>query len=122
VVVSRAELAVTGMTCANCAAGIERAVNRKVKGILKASVNFAGETLSVEYVPSISSLADIAGAVKNAGYGVVESVEGGSPGDAEAAAREAEIRDQTVKFLTGAAFALPLFILSMSRDFGLLGA
>ncbi len=41
--------------------------------------------------------------------------------DAEAAARRAEIQDQTRKFWTGAAFALPLFALSMARDFGLVG-
>ena len=121
VVTKSAEIAVTGMTCTNCAAGIERAVNRKVKGILRASVNFAGETLSVEYVPAVSGLDDIFAAVRGAGFNVVETVDGGSPGDAEALARAAEIRDQTGKFLVGAFFALPLFVFSMSRDFGLLG-
>ena len=46
---SKIELPVTGMTCANCAMNIERVLNRKVPGILKASVNFATERVSVEY-------------------------------------------------------------------------
>ena len=42
--------------------------------------------------------------------------------DVEAQARQAEIADQTRKFWVGVAFALPLFLFSMARDFGLLGA
>jgi len=41
--------------------------------------------------------------------------------DAEAAARRIEIEDQTRKFLVGIVFTLPLFVLSMGRDFGLMG-
>ncbi len=117
---TRVELPVTGMTCANCAANIERALNRKVPGVLSASVNFATESAVVEYIPSMTDLDEIIAAVERAGYGVIrprdEEIE-----DAEAAARRAEIEDQTRKFLAGVVFAAPLFILSMGRDFGLLG-
>jgi P-type Cu+ transporter len=41
--------------------------------------------------------------------------------DVERAAREAEVRDQTRKFWVGVAFTLPLLVLSMARDLGLLG-
>jgi Cu+-exporting ATPase len=44
-----------------------------------------------------------------------------APEDVERAAREAEISDQTRRFWIGVVFALPLFLLSMGRDFGLLG-
>ena len=117
------ELPVTGMTCANCAANIERTLNKKVRGVTDASVNFASERASVEYLPSETSLDEIIAAIEKAGYGAIRP-ESGETGDkdAEQRAREAEIRDQTVKFLVGAAFALPLFILSMGRDFGLIGA
>jgi P-type Cu+ transporter len=117
------ELPVTGMTCANCAANIERTLNKKVRGVTDASVNFASERAAVEYLPSETSLDEIIGAIEKAGYGAIrpESAETGEK-DAEQQAREAEIRDQTIKFLVGAAFALPLFLLSMSRDFGLIGA
>ena len=118
---TRVELPVTGMTCANCAANIERALNRKIPGVVSASVNFATERASVEYIPSMTDLDEIVSVVEKAGYGVVrpkdEEIE-----DAEAAARRAEIRDQTRKFLTGVVFAAPLFFLSMGRDFGLLDA
>ena len=41
--------------------------------------------------------------------------------DAEQAARNAEIQNQTRKFLVGVIFTLPLFLLSMARDFHLTG-
>jgi Cu+-exporting ATPase len=41
--------------------------------------------------------------------------------DAEARARTEEIETQSRKFWTGVAFAVPLFALSMARDFGLVG-
>ena len=43
------------------------------------------------------------------------------PTDHEAEARQAEIRRQTRQFAMGALFAVPLFILSMARDFGIIG-
>ena len=36
-------LPITGMSCANCAVTIEKALNKKVPGVVKASVNFAAE-------------------------------------------------------------------------------
>jgi len=118
---TRVELPVTGMTCANCAANIERALNRKVPGVVGASVNFATEHASVEYIPSLTNMDEIIRAVEKAGYGAIrpqdQEIE-----DAEAEARRMEIQGQTRKFVVGVVFAAPLFVLSMGRDFGLLGA
>ncbi len=41
--------------------------------------------------------------------------------DAEAAARQAEIHHQWKRLIVGVIFTVPLFMLSMARDFGLLG-
>jgi Cu+-exporting ATPase len=117
---AKVELPITGMTCANCAATIERTLNKKVPGVLAATVNLATEKAMVEYVPGLVSRADMVTAIAKAGYGVVEA-EAGALEDAEQAAREAEIRDQTRKFWVGVAFSLPLFLLSMARDLGVLG-
>ena len=35
------------MTCANCAANIERTLNKKVPGVMNAAVNFASEQVLV---------------------------------------------------------------------------
>jgi Cu+-exporting ATPase len=120
VATAKVELPITGMTCANCVATVERTLNKKVPGVVAATVNFATEKATVEYIPGRVSRADMVAAIEKAGYGVV-AAGAGELEDAEQAAREAEIRDQTRKFWVGVAFALPLFILSMTRDFGLLG-
>jgi Cu+-exporting ATPase len=111
---------ITGMSCANCAMTIERTLKKKVPGVKDASVNFANERAFVEYLPSVTDIDKIVAAIEKAGYGAVlprKELE-----DAELAAREAEIRNQTKKFLVGVVFTTPLFFLSMGRDFGLLGA
>ncbi len=121
VITSKIELPVTGMTCANCAMNIERILNRKVPGILSAAVNFAVEHVSVEYVPSLSSVEDILSAIKKAGYGAIAPDMSSDEHDFELEARNAEIKNQTGKFFTGLSFTIPLFLLSMARDFHLTG-
>ena len=74
-VTNKTELSLIGMTCANCAMNIEKAINRKVKGIVDASVNFATKRAFVEFVPAISSTDDIIAAIKKAGYGAIPADE-----------------------------------------------
>jgi Cu+-exporting ATPase len=121
VATSKLELPLTGMTCANCAMNIERVLNKKVPGVVNATINFASERATVEYVEAVSNLDDIISAIEKAGYGAIPPEVDMDETDTEQQARDAEIRDQTRKFAIGVVFALPLFILSMGRDFGLLG-
>ena len=116
---TEATLPITGMTCANCALTVERTL-RKTTGVSEASVNFATERATVRFDAEAVSIPELVAAVERAGYGVVTVTEGDLE-DAEERARSAEIRDQTRKFWTGVAFAAPLFVLSMSRDFMVLG-
>ena len=122
VVTQHIELPITGMTCANCAANIERALNKKLRGVTQASVNFATEHAAIDYLPAAVSIEEIVAAIEKAGYGAILPGEGREGEDAEQIARQAEIRDQTRKFIVGVIFALPLFVLSMLRDFSLIGA
>ena len=116
------EFALTGMTCANCAANIERLLQRKVPGVVRAEVNFAAERARVEHVPAIAGVDTLAAAVAKAGYGAMAlGATEEDPLDAEASARRAETRDQTRKFVVGVLFALPVFLLSMARDFNVTG-
>ncbi len=118
---SRVELAVTGMTCANCAMNIERTLSKRTPGVARAMVNFAAETATVDYFPSTADVGDVVAAIEKAGFGAIAPQDDAAEDDAEALARQAEIRDQTRKFVVGLAFALPLFVLSMARDFALTG-
>ncbi|MBK8989393.1 MAG: copper-translocating P-type ATPase [Chloroflexi bacterium] len=120
-----AELPLLGMTCTNCANTIERRLN-KVDGVLSAEVNYASEKATVRYTPGAATRGDLVAAVRRAGYDVVTAVADPSAPDdslqdAEAAAREAEVKHQERRLLVGLLFSVPLFLFSMSRDFGLLG-
>jgi P-type Cu+ transporter len=116
-------LPILGMTCANCVANVERSLN-KVDGVLEATVNYASEKALVRYAPGAVTRADLVAAVRRGGYDVVEPKAGeetAEPEDVEAAAREAEIRHQYHRLFVGALFTIPLFVISMGRDFDLIG-
>jgi len=115
------DIPVTGMSCANCAMAVERTLKR-VPGVVHASVNFASERASVAYIPSLTGVDEMIKAIEKAGYGAIQPDDTSEGGDAELQARHAEIKDQTAKFVVGLALTIPLFILSMGRDFGLFGA
>ena len=118
---AKVELPITGMTCANCAMNIERTLNKKVPGVVKASVNFASERAAVRYLPNLTSIEEMIAAIRQAGYDAIPPDETGEDEDVEQRARRAEIADQTRKFAVGLLFTVPLFLWSMGRDFGLLG-
>ncbi|MGV8905452.1 MAG: heavy metal translocating P-type ATPase [Acetobacterium sp.] len=61
---------ITGMTCAACAARIDKKVG-KIDGVVDASVNFATEKLQVEYDEQKTSRLTINEAIIKAGYGIV---------------------------------------------------
>ncbi len=122
VALSTAEIPVTGMTCANCAMNIERALRKKAPGVVRASVNFGSERAHVEYIPTLTSIEEIISAIEKAGYGAISPQEALEAEDAELKARREEIRNQTRKFITGLVFTVPLFLLSMGRDFGIFGS
>ena len=121
VVTTTVEIPLTGMTCANCAMTIERTLSKKVPGVVKAAVNFATERARVEYIPTLTTIDDMIAAIEKTGYGAIRPDELIDGEDTELAARKAEIQSQTRKFLTGLIFTIPLFFLSMGRDFGLIG-
>ncbi|MBT8342619.1 MAG: heavy metal translocating P-type ATPase, partial [Desulfatitalea sp.] len=120
--IAQVQMPITGMTCTNCAANVARTLNKKVEGVVQASVNFATERAIIDFLPDAVTLDDMVAAIETAGYGAVPPEDDINNGDAEQQAREADIRDQTQKFIAGLAFALPLFTLSMLRDFRFLGA
>ena len=62
-------LPITGMTCANCVATVERNL-KKDKGVMIANVNLSSERATIEYNPEISKLGNLIERVNKAGYGV----------------------------------------------------
>ena len=112
-------LSLSGMSCVNCAANIEKTLSL-VGGVVSASVNFAAETAQVQFVPEQASAGALVSAVEKAGFHA--QVDTGAMADTGSEAEAAHARDQRLKFYVGLALAIPLFLLSMSRDFSLVGA
>jgi Cu+-exporting ATPase len=65
----RITLPITGMTCANCVATIERNLKR-LPGVQQAEVNLASERAVVAYDPSVVGQDGIIGRIRYAGYDV----------------------------------------------------
>ena len=121
VITDQIELPITGMTCASCVNRVEKAL-KKTPGVLDASVNLASERASVTYAPASVGWGELKAAVERAGYGVIEPAATDASGseDVEAAARARELADKRRKLIVGVALGLPLFVLSMARDFGII--
>ncbi|RKU29145.1 copper-translocating P-type ATPase [Candidatus Poribacteria bacterium] len=106
-------LPITGMHCENCAATITRNLTQ-MDGILNADVSIATEKAAVTYNPSALTEETIVDKIRSLGFDVVDA-------DSEAEARAAELQRQNQHFIVGILFTLPLFLLSMGKDMGLLG-
>ena len=63
-------LKIGGMSCASCAATVEKTL-RRVEGVSEAAVNFAVEKATVEYDSSQVKQAELINAVESVGYSVV---------------------------------------------------
>jgi len=111
------DLAVRGMTCANCARAVECALSGKVPGVSSASVNLATEQVRVSYDPTATSVEAMASAVREAGFELVLPT--AEPGDVEA--RQRGTHDLVRQLAVGIACTVPLVVLSMGRDGGLWG-
>ncbi|MGY5080916.1 heavy metal translocating P-type ATPase [Streptomyces nigrescens] len=117
------DLSITGMTCASCAARIERKLN-KLPGV-SASVNFATGNARVDY-PADVTPQDLVAVVKDLGYGatlpappatagpeVAKSTAEEAAGAEPAAEEERHLRALRDRLLASAVLTVPVVVLSM---------
>ncbi|TAN00623.1 MAG: cation-translocating P-type ATPase, partial [Rhizobiaceae bacterium] len=108
---TRAVLDISGMTCASCAAHVEKALSR-VDGVSQADVNLALERADVEFDESGGPEALIR-AVEKAGYGASlrgSGVRQNEADKAREAARVAEERQTLIRFALSAVLSVILVI------------
>lgn len=117
VALGEADLIIQRLSDSQDAMRLEAALAR-LDGVQSAQVNFTTERARVRYIPTLVSQADLRNAIKVAGFEAVEI--GSQADDVEARAREVEISKQRHLLTVGLIFTVPLFLLSMSRDLGLL--
>ncbi|MFQ5466039.1 MAG: copper ion binding protein, partial [Thermodesulfobacteriota bacterium] len=118
--VERITLPVTGMSCASCVDKIEGALGA-LGGVVQASVNFATEKATVDYIPTIVGVDDMVRAVRGAGYdAVVAGVEEDLLEREEKARRQAFSALRT-RLIVGIFLTAPIFVLTYPGFFGLTG-
>ncbi len=117
VATGEADLIIKRLSDDNDAHRLEKAL-ANLEGVLEAQVTFTTEKARVKYIPTIVTQAELRRAVSSAGFEALEL--GGEAEDAEAKAREHEIQEQWRLLVIGLIFTVPLFLLSMGKDFGLL--
>ncbi|RJX22558.1 MAG: copper-translocating P-type ATPase [Desulforudis sp.] len=107
----RVTFPIRGMSCASCVQRVEEVLSR-IDGVHRANVNFATEKATVDYDPSVVSVADLQGAVRDTGY-QVEALEQQADEDRERVARERALRRLTLDFTVGAFFTTIVLIGSL---------
>jgi Cu+-exporting ATPase len=114
----RITVPVRGMSCASCVEKVQTAL-RNVPGVVKADVNFATEKATVEYVPGQVTTRDLAKAVHEAGYELLEPTEGTDVVEQERQVREAELKRLKQRFIVGLVLVVPVFLLANLHMIGL---
>ena len=100
------ELAISGMSCAACAARVEKVLNR-IDGV-EAAVNLASESARVRYVPGRVETAQLLQAVEKAGYRA--RIADDRSRQEEKARKLAAYRADLFRFRIAAALTLPLVV------------
>jgi Cu+-exporting ATPase len=111
--IDRINLRTDGMTCAACSSAIEKALV-KLDGVEEANANFSNNVVSVLFVPSKIGKEQIAGAIKKAGYDVLED----DP-DILAERERSNAARMKKELAISIIFTIPLSVLAMGPMFGL---
>ena len=108
---ARIILPIGGMSCASCAARIERNL-KKLNGVTDAAVNFGTEKASVEYNPSLVDLTTLKKTIVDSGYTVIE-VEEKNLLSVDREMRERELRILKNELIESASLSIFIMIGSM---------
>ncbi|MEV4232029.1 heavy metal translocating P-type ATPase [Streptomyces bobili] len=113
--VSEVELSIGGMTCASCAARIEKKLNR-IDGVT-ATVNYATEKAKISYPDGIG-VADLITTVEKTGYTAAEPPPPTPPGDdggvpSAVVAADQELLTLRQRLLVSLALSVPVVLMAM---------
>ncbi|MDQ1252540.1 MAG: P-type Cu+ transporter [Euryarchaeota archaeon] len=109
-------LVLQGMSCAACAANIEKVLNKK-EGVISASVSFPLEKAFVEFDSSRISVREIIAAVQGIGYGASVRTETVEYEDREQSSRDTEIKKQRNNLILAIVLGIPVGLGNMSMMF-----
>ena len=106
---TKTSLKVTGMTCASCAAAVEKSLSG-LEGVSSASVNLANETVAVNYDSKKSKIPDFQKSINELGYQFL-GVEGQTDSGQEEEIKNRDIKAKLNRFLIGFFVGLALMIM-----------
>ena len=106
--------AITGMSCATCAARIERKLNR-MNGV-NGTVNLATEKAFVKFDQAEIKTSEIISAIESLGYGAIKQEKGSK--DKEKAARHKEINTLKITLAISTVLTMPFIIGMVFRLYG----
>ncbi|MBE9566728.1 MAG: copper-translocating P-type ATPase, partial [Proteobacteria bacterium] len=106
-VIEKADLKITGMHCAGCAAKIEQRL-REVAGVSQATVNYATEHATVAFEEAELTPGDLREAVESLGYGAVEA----GAEDDERVARQRDFAALRLRFLLSVAGTVVILLVT----------
>jgi P-type Cu2+ transporter len=99
---------VTGMSCASCAAAVEKALSAQ-KGVVSAGVNYANADAVVEYDTVLADPSGLRNAIKAIGYDIIISEEQGNVADLRATA----VKALRIRAIVSVLFSVPLVYIGM---------
>jgi P-type Cu+ transporter len=114
------QLPVTGLQDNTDALTLEK-ILIKQNGVLEAIVGYGNELAIIEYIPGMTSIAELAGVIRKAGFDIVQAADNEIVDDVEAKVRASELNLQKNLMIIGLIFTIPLIVFSMMRDFRLAG-
>lgn len=112
--VDKAELAISGMTCAACANRIEK-VLQQIDGIEQATVNLATDSASVTFVPGTIDAAKIIASIEKLGYDATEKRSSAEM----STAKEKALQQMKRKLIISAILSVPLLLTMLDHLFGI---
>jgi len=100
---------VDGMSCTACAASVNSMLSA-VDGVISANVNFANQTVLVEFDPEKAPLKKLEEAVSKIGYNLITDKNLMADEDAREARR---LKQARINLVASFSFAIPVFVISM---------
>ena len=111
----KAEFDILGMTCATCSNRIETMLNKQ-EGISLATVNFATETASLDFNPSIIDEQEIIHKIKDFGY---DAKEKSQHDDVKDSYTEQSLKKMKVKLVISVILSIPLLLTMLDHLLGI---
>ena len=114
VVIDKAELDITGMTCAACSNRIEKVLN-KAPGVKDATVNLTTEQAMVTYYPGQTDLDTLIGRIRNLGYDAQPK----QSEEDQATRKQQELKHKRNKLIISTILSLPLLMTMLVHLFNM---